>query len=321
MWRQVVEPVQYGGQRIEPGERVLLVQASANRDPRRFEDAETFDIARTSNRHVGFGYSIHYCLGAAIARLEGALGLGAFLGAVSTCIARCRHVRVGPAHPEPLAQAPAGPPRLIGWLDGIGESSVQCKLRQVGLPGTRRMKRVRLLRPLHRLGRGLAAAALACAGVRVRQPRGVQHPADRTARGAGDDPDGRARTPLVARLSPRRTNARHRTARPAALRRRGRHARSDSIDGLPAAVAEAGQGGLHDVALHPDFAHNRLVYFAYAGRNGRRYGTEIARGRLDGHRLADVEVLFRALPEIARRPSLWRTRGARRQGALVPHPR
>ena len=79
MWRQVVEPVKYGGQRIEPGERVLLVQASANRDPRRFEDAETFDIARTSNRHVGFGYSIHYCLGAAIARLEGALGLGAFL--------------------------------------------------------------------------------------------------------------------------------------------------------------------------------------------------------------------------------------------------
>jgi len=42
-------------------------------------DPETFDIARGSNRHVGFGYSIHYCLGAAIARLEGALGLGAFL--------------------------------------------------------------------------------------------------------------------------------------------------------------------------------------------------------------------------------------------------
>ena len=79
MWRQVAGPVEYGGQRIEPGERVLLVQASANRDPRRFEDPETFDIARRSNRHVGFGYSIHYCLGAAIARLEGALGLGAFL--------------------------------------------------------------------------------------------------------------------------------------------------------------------------------------------------------------------------------------------------
>ena len=79
MWRQAVEPVEYGGRRIEPGERVLLVQASANRDPRRFREPETFDIARRSNRHVGFGYSIHYCLGASIARLEGALGLGAFL--------------------------------------------------------------------------------------------------------------------------------------------------------------------------------------------------------------------------------------------------
>ena len=79
MWRQVVEPVEYGGQRIEPGERVLLVQASANRDPRRFEVPETFDVARGANRHVGFGYSIHYCLGAAIARLEGSIGLGAFL--------------------------------------------------------------------------------------------------------------------------------------------------------------------------------------------------------------------------------------------------
>ena len=79
MWRQVVEPVEYGGQRIEPGERLLLVQASANRDPRRFEAPDAFDVTRRSNRHVGFGYSIHYCLGAAIARLEGALGLGAIL--------------------------------------------------------------------------------------------------------------------------------------------------------------------------------------------------------------------------------------------------
>ena len=80
------------------------------------------------------------------------------------------------------------------------------------------------------------------------------------------------------------------------------------IDGLPAAVAEAGQGGLHDVALHPDFARNGLVYIAYAGKDGGRYGTELARGRLVGHRLEDVEVLFRALPK---------SRGGRHFGGRV----
>ena len=69
------------------------------------------------------------------------------------------------------------------------------------------------------------------------------------------------------------------------------------IAGLPAAVAATGQGGLHDVALHPGFARNRLVYLAYNGKGRRGYGTELARGRLDGHRLADVEVLFRAMPK------------------------
>ena len=80
------------------------------------------------------------------------------------------------------------------------------------------------------------------------------------------------------------------------------------IDGLPAAVAPAGQGGLHDVMLHPEFASNRLVYIAYAGRDERRYGTELARGRLEGYRLADVEVLFRALPK---------SRGGRHFGGRV----
>ena len=69
------------------------------------------------------------------------------------------------------------------------------------------------------------------------------------------------------------------------------------IAGLPEHVAEAGQGGLHDVAPHPEFSRNRLVYFAYAGKGDGGYGTELARGRLDGHRLTGVEVLFRALPK------------------------
>ena len=69
------------------------------------------------------------------------------------------------------------------------------------------------------------------------------------------------------------------------------------ISGLPEAVAERRQGGLHDVVVHPRFAENGLVYIAYAGKGAGGHGTELARGRLDGHRLADVEVLFRALPK------------------------
>ena len=69
------------------------------------------------------------------------------------------------------------------------------------------------------------------------------------------------------------------------------------IDGLPDNLAAVGQGGLLDIALHPDFARNRLVYFSYAGRGEDGVGTELARGRLADHALTNVEVLFRALPK------------------------
>ncbi|MEM7408428.1 MAG: cytochrome P450 [Pseudomonadota bacterium] len=77
MWRLGAESTTYQGREIAPGERVLLLQAAANRDPRRFELPDEFDILRSPNRHVAFGYSIHYCLGAAVARLEGTLGFRA----------------------------------------------------------------------------------------------------------------------------------------------------------------------------------------------------------------------------------------------------
>ena len=57
------------------GSALLLMLASANRDERRFENAEAFDIHRNIGQHVTFGYGAHYCLGAALARLEGRVAL------------------------------------------------------------------------------------------------------------------------------------------------------------------------------------------------------------------------------------------------------
>ena len=68
------------------------------------------------------------------------------------------------------------------------------------------------------------------------------------------------------------------------------------VQGLPQ-VTVHGQGGLHDVVLHPDFSRNSLIYLAYAARGSDGVGTELARGRLAGHRLEDVRVLFKQSPK------------------------
>jgi len=73
----------------------------------------------------------------------------------------------------------------------------------------------------------------------------------------------------------------------------------DAIEGLPD-VTVHGQGGLHDVVLHPNFSQNGLVYLAYAARGSDGVGTEMARARLAGNRLEKVEVLFRQSPKGSR---------------------
>jgi cytochrome P450 len=69
--------VQIDGARVPAGEKVLLFLAAANRDPRRWEHAEQFDITRKAGGHVGFGSGIHACVGRMLARLESEVLLGA----------------------------------------------------------------------------------------------------------------------------------------------------------------------------------------------------------------------------------------------------
>jgi glucose/arabinose dehydrogenase len=88
------------------------------------------------------------------------------------------------------------------------------------------------------------------------------------------------------------------TERPGRLRVIGRDGKLDAqpLSGLPR-VAAHGQGGLMDVAIHPRFADNNLVYLSYAARGDGGFSTEVARGRLAGSQLEDVQVIFRQLPK------------------------
>jgi hypothetical protein len=68
--RTATRSAMLGGQRIVPGQKVLVWEGSANRDGKVFDRPDEFDISRKPNPHLGFGHGVHFCLGAHLARLE-----------------------------------------------------------------------------------------------------------------------------------------------------------------------------------------------------------------------------------------------------------
>lgn len=68
--RVALADVAVGGRTIPAGETVVVLLASANRDPAHFDDPEVFDIGRTDNNYISFGFGAHFCLGHALAKLE-----------------------------------------------------------------------------------------------------------------------------------------------------------------------------------------------------------------------------------------------------------
>jgi cytochrome P450 family 142 subfamily A polypeptide 1 len=70
MARTVTRDVTLHGETLREGQQVILMYPAANRDPRKFEDPERFDVRRYPNPHLAFGFGPHFCLGASLARLE-----------------------------------------------------------------------------------------------------------------------------------------------------------------------------------------------------------------------------------------------------------
>ncbi|MGE0878798.1 MAG: cytochrome P450 [Acidimicrobiia bacterium] len=73
--RLVTKDVEWHGETVPAGSAILLLTASAGRDDREYENPDAVDVGRKFETHVTFGYGIHFCLGAALARLEGRVAL------------------------------------------------------------------------------------------------------------------------------------------------------------------------------------------------------------------------------------------------------
>ncbi|MCH7787245.1 MAG: cytochrome P450, partial [Chloroflexi bacterium] len=86
--RIALEDIEIGGKQIKKGENVSPILGAANRDPEQFSDPNRLDITRQQNRQIAFGLGPHFCLGAALARLEGQI-------VFSTVLRRMPDLRLG----------------------------------------------------------------------------------------------------------------------------------------------------------------------------------------------------------------------------------
>lgn len=121
------EDIEFHGCHIKQGDVVLAFLASANRDPRRFENPDALDITRKDNRHLSFAFGIHFCLGAPLARMEANI-------AFSTLFRRFGGLTL-------LDEDPPWLPQI--FLRGLESLPVGFASRGGGLPGGRARDRGR----------------------------------------------------------------------------------------------------------------------------------------------------------------------------------
>ncbi|MCX5395502.1 cytochrome P450 [Streptomyces sp. NBC_00102] len=113
MLRFTLEPVELGGVMLPAGEPVQVVYGAGNRDVLRFAEPNTPDLKRTDNPHLAFGHGIHYCLGAALARLEAHV-------AFESVLRRLPRMEL------------AAPDEAPGWLPGVGRALASLRVRPNG---------------------------------------------------------------------------------------------------------------------------------------------------------------------------------------------
>ncbi|MFI2736903.1 cytochrome P450 [Streptomyces sp. NPDC018711] len=107
-FRCAAEPIELHGRTIAAGEIVSLLIGSANRDEARFPDPDRLDLGRTPNDHLAFGYGPHFCIGAGLARLEGAVAFPLLLE------------RLGPVETaKPADELPWRPARVMRGLAAL----------------------------------------------------------------------------------------------------------------------------------------------------------------------------------------------------------
>ena len=110
--RWTTRDVELHGTVIPKDSKVLLLTGSAGRDERAFAEPDRFDVHRVMAHHLSFGYGVHFCIGAALARLEGRVALEETLQAVPDVGRRPRRPRTG-AH-QHGAGLSAGADQLAG---------------------------------------------------------------------------------------------------------------------------------------------------------------------------------------------------------------
>ena len=91
--RMAIDDIEIGGKVIKAGDLAMLCYGSANRDPEQFEHSNRLDITRADNRHLAFAQGIHYCLGSALACIEGQI-------AINTLVKRMPGIKLAGGVPE-----------------------------------------------------------------------------------------------------------------------------------------------------------------------------------------------------------------------------